>query len=85
MDAATWTLKAAMCIGKEAFSTPQIANKVQRRRAKKRRSYKVKQQVYHCLCCGNFHIGTKPEQLHNTTSGRKRRRLHDIEGDDSMI
>lgn len=43
--------RAAMCEGKEAFETPQMAHRV----AKRRREFCV--EPYRCRFCGLFHIG----------------------------
>lgn len=64
--------RLADCVGKEPFASPQVANKVLRRRpvrprgkASKTRKVSVeKSRVYRCPQCGHFHIGTKPKSLH---------------------
>ena len=44
--------RAAACIGKQAFATPQLAHEiVARRRSRKAR------EVYRCPYCGRFHVG----------------------------
>ena len=84
MDSLSWTKRLAQCVGKEAFSTPQLANRVQRRRAMKRRTYKVKQEVYHCKGCGKFHIGTPAKSRQPAPAERKRLRFDIMEDDESM-
>lgn len=83
MDARSWTFIASVCLGKESFSTPQLANKVQRRRAKHRGTYKVKQRVYRCKTCGNFHIGTETKSRQDTTSSRRKIKAYDMEHDEA--
>lgn len=46
-------LIASMCRGKEAFTTPQIAREVERKR--RRRGIKV--ETYRCLVCQQWHLG----------------------------
>lgn len=48
----------ASCRGKEAFSSPQLAKKVARRRQRKGRERgRMTSEPYHCRFCGSFHIG----------------------------
>lgn len=84
MDATTWTYRQSSCVGKEAFSSPQLANKVQRRRARLGRTYKRKQHVYHCKACGKFHIGTGTKSRQHTTSSAARDIEYHMEDEESM-
>lgn len=43
------------CIGKQAFDSKHLANKVANRANKRRDTARI---VYHCPYCGKFHIGT---------------------------
>lgn len=78
--------RLAACVGKEPFSTPQLAAKVLRRRAKAshhRRSAanreRAKAVVYHCPHCSMFHIGTKSKSVHASP----KRAIRPHEGDDA--
>lgn len=62
-----------MCQGKEAFSSPQLAAKIAKRRANKpknRRDLK-RSQSYRCKVCGLYHIGTAAPSV----QAEKRRRF----------
>lgn len=75
MDATSWTRLASQCLGKQAFSTPQLADKVMRRRGRG----KPEQQIYRCPSCGYFHIGRGTKSVH---ASAKRARRWEAKGDD---
>lgn len=79
MDATNWTSTASECLGKEGFSTPQIASRVLRRQMGKRRDYK-RNHVYRCNSCGLFHIGAKPKSVH-----APRQRVHNYGDGEDMV
>lgn len=56
---------AAMCAGKEAFDTPQIAHEV----VKKRLRRGIKVEAYRCHVCARWHLGN------NTASKAARQRM----------
>jgi uncharacterized protein YjhX (UPF0386 family) len=82
MDARSWSFVAASCLGKQAFSTPQLASKVLRRRKKKRAKDKREGEVYRCDVCRLFHIGRSVKSVHASTK-RARSRTEEI-GDDMV-
>jgi predicted RNA-binding Zn-ribbon protein involved in translation (DUF1610 family) len=74
-----WPIMAAMCFGKAQFSTPQLANKVKRRRERRSKQRKG-QETYHCPNCGYFHIGTKAKSVHASLK-RAEREQHGEDAD----
>lgn len=54
------------CTGKEAFATPQLASRVNRRRSTRSKLGGV---IYHCDHCGFFHIGRKAKSPHYRKAG----------------
>lgn len=63
--------RLADCVGKEPFSSPQLAKKVLRRRTKVSRhrrgavrKERAQSEVYRCPHCSLFHIGTHGKSVH---------------------
>lgn len=48
------TFRVAACAGKERFDTPQLANKVAKRRSQRRK----REEPYRCPMCNGFHLGS---------------------------
>lgn len=70
--------RAAMCVGKERYETPQLAAKV----CKRRRRSGLKVEPYRCLVCSSFHLGfpTRDITTHVRRQVRTKARLH-VEGE----
>lgn len=79
-----WTT-AAMCRGKEAFATPQIAREVER----KRRHRGIKVETYRCLVCSQWHLGNHSPSMtdkNNRPKAKPRRRsLRELEAWDGDV
>lgn len=74
----------ASCFGKAGFSTPQVAQKVMRRRGNKRAKNKRVQSCYKCEFCGLFHLGSAIKSPQHLTPAERRSRARQQEDDAGM-
>lgn len=58
----------AGCYGKQAFASPQAAQRVQQARKNLHAT-----KVYHCRECGHYHLGTEFWPRKHKTAKRRRR------------
>lgn len=62
------SLKLAACVGKVAFETASLAQRVARRRARSKAQAKGK--VYRCQHCGKWHLGRPSAKVSNNRGWR---------------